>query len=72
MDDCRAWGELPYAAREIRRGKGVEHLREIRQGRLHHAGADLPDLRLVMDNAGVDPGEDGRFDDFVLSTRLLR
>src|SRR6266851_2493793 len=48
---------------EIRRGKSFERLHEALQGRLHHAGADLPDPRLAMGNAGVDPGHDGRFDD---------
>src|SRR5215831_5644202 len=58
-----AWLPLPCVALEICRGKGFERLHEARQGRLHHAGPDLPDPCLAMGYAGVDPGYDGRFDD---------
>jgi len=72
LDNCRAWVELPYTALAIRRSKGFERLHEARQGRLHHASPDLPDPRLAMGNADVDPGEDGYFDDLVVSCCLLR
>ena len=63
MHDCRALVVPPCAALEIRCGKGFERLHEARQGCLYHASADLPDPRLAMGNARVDPGHDSRFDD---------
>src|SRR5215475_4850719 len=63
LHDQRTLVVPPCVALEIRCGKGFERLHEARQGCLYHASADLPDPRLAMGNARVDPGHDSRFDD---------
>ena len=62
MHACRALIVSPWAALEIRCGKGFERLHKARQGRLHHPSPNLPDPRLTMGYARVDPGYDSRFD----------